>query len=58
MIYSVVTLFAVIAAVSGKVYFKEDFNDAGWEKRWTVSSDWKPKVRSDDIFHLSNGNSH
>jgi len=39
MIYKVVASFlAVVAAsASGKVYFKEDFNDAGWAQRWTVS---------------------
>jgi calreticulin len=28
-------------SVYGKIYFKEDFNDGGWEKRWTPSSTWK-----------------
>lgn len=42
MIYNVATAFiATAAAVSAKVYFKEDFNDAGWESRWTVPSNWK-----------------
>lgn len=27
--------------MSGKVYFKEDFNDNSWSDRWTVSSEWK-----------------
>lgn len=44
MIYALVTLIAIIAAVNGKIYFKENFNDAGWESRWVVPSDWKPKV--------------
>lgn len=44
MIYSLVTFFAILATASGKVYFKEDFNDAKWDKRWTVPSDWKPSV--------------
>jgi len=44
MIYAVIGSFlALSASVSGKVYFKEDFNDKAWESRWTVPSDWKPK---------------
>ncbi|KAJ1392375.1 Calreticulin/calnexin, partial [Ochromonadaceae sp. CCMP2298] len=27
-----------------KIYFKEDFNDAAWEKRWVVPSDWKAET--------------
>jgi hypothetical protein len=46
MIYYITTFIAIIAAVSGKVYFKENFNDAAWEERWVVPSDWKPKVRN------------
>lgn len=42
MIYPIATFLALIAAVNCKIYFKEDFNDAAWEKRWTVPSDWKP----------------
>eukprot|EP00428_Durinskia_dybowskii_P066659 CAMPEP_0170375048 /NCGR_PEP_ID=MMETSP0117_2-20130122/10954_1 /TAXON_ID=400756 /ORGANISM="Durinskia baltica, Strain CSIRO CS-38" /LENGTH=393 /DNA_ID=CAMNT_0010630099 /DNA_START=29 /DNA_END=1210 /DNA_ORIENTATION=- len=42
MIYYIATFIAIIAAVNGKVYFKENFNDASWESRWTVPSDWKP----------------
>ncbi len=45
MIYYIATFIAIVAAVNGKVYFKENFNDAAWEKRWTVPSDWKPSVR-------------
>mmetsp|Transcript_15715 Transcript_15715/g.23097 ORF Transcript_15715/g.23097 Transcript_15715/m.23097 type:complete len:412 (-) Transcript_15715:46-1281(-) len=26
-----------------KIYFKETFNDEGWEDRWVKSSDWKSK---------------
>jgi len=43
MIYYFVTFLMIVAAVSGKIYFKEDFNDAAWEKRWVVPSEWKPK---------------
>jgi calreticulin len=44
MIYKVTSVFfAALACVSGKIYFKEDFNDAGWKERWTVASEWKSK---------------
>jgi hypothetical protein len=43
---SVISLIAVIAIVSGKTYFKEDFSSADWEKRWVVPTDWKSKVNS------------
>ena len=42
--FALVVLLAVVSTVSGKIYFKEDFNDKSWESRWTVPSDWKPKV--------------
>jgi len=48
MIGSIAVLLAVIACVSGKIYFKEDFNDKGWESRWVVPSDWKPKSELGD----------
>jgi hypothetical protein len=47
MIYAVVTLIAIIASVNAKIYFKEDFNNASWEKRWVVPTEWKPKVRGE-----------
>ena len=39
MIYKAIGTFLalVVSSASGKVYFKEDFNDAGWKSRWTVS---------------------
>lgn len=44
MIYNHLFLFLLIASlVYGKIYFKEEFNDAGWKDRWTVPSKWKPK---------------
>jgi hypothetical protein len=56
MIYSLFVVFAILSVVSGKIYFQEDFNDAGWKDRWTVSSDWKPKVmnasRNFSFIHL------
>jgi len=36
-------VLAIIASVSAKIYFKEDFNDKSWESRWTVASQWKSK---------------
>mmetsp|Transcript_21215 Transcript_21215/g.35571 ORF Transcript_21215/g.35571 Transcript_21215/m.35571 type:complete len:396 (+) Transcript_21215:36-1223(+) len=41
MIYYIAVFVALLATVNGKIYFKEDFNDKGWEKRWTVPKDWK-----------------
>ena len=41
-----VTVATLLTAASAKVYFKEDFNDKGWETRWTKSKDWKPAVSS------------
>jgi len=38
-------LVALLSIASAKTYFKEDFNDKDWKSRWTVPSDWKPKVR-------------
>jgi len=40
---ALIVVISLAAAINGKIYFKEDFNDKSWEKRWTVSSDWKPK---------------
>jgi len=39
----IIAFIVIIASVSGKIYFKEDFNDKAWEKRWIVSSEWKSK---------------
>ena len=44
MMYSAAVFLVIISSLSAKVYFKENFNDKAWEKRWTVPSDWKPKV--------------
>lgn len=38
MIYYFAVFIAIATAANGKVYFKEDFNDAGWEQRWVVPS--------------------
>lgn len=46
MIYQLATFCMILAAATGKIYFQEDFNDEGWKSRWTVPSDWKPKVLS------------
>lgn len=43
MIYQFATFVVLLASVSAKIYFKEDFNDAGWRNRWTESSEWKSK---------------
>eukprot|EP01006_Ploeotia_vitrea_P032597 TRINITY_DN64783_c4_g1_i1.p1 TRINITY_DN64783_c4_g1~~TRINITY_DN64783_c4_g1_i1.p1 ORF type:complete len:396 (+),score=63.08 TRINITY_DN64783_c4_g1_i1:95-1282(+) len=34
----------LLSAASAKIYFKEDFNDKNWEKRWTKSTSWKPSA--------------
>ena len=39
--FSTATFAALMASASAKVYFQEDFNDKGWNSRWTVPSDWK-----------------
>jgi len=44
MIYKTALFLSLIAASSAKTFFQEDFNDAKWADRWTVPSDWKPKV--------------
>jgi len=36
-----VLISAGVASAAAKTYMKEKF-DAGWEKRWTVGSEWKP----------------
>lgn len=30
-----------LSLASGKIYFKEDFNDPAWKSRWTVPTGWK-----------------
>jgi len=37
------TLSLMAAPVAAEVYFKEQFNDDAWSKRWVESSKWKPK---------------
>jgi hypothetical protein len=44
MFFRLVCVLVILAVVSGKIYFQEDFNDAGWESRWVVPTNWKPKV--------------
>ncbi len=44
MIYAATLFLSLLAVSSGKIYFQEDFNDAGWKDRWTVPTEWKPKV--------------
>lgn len=44
MIYNTALVAATLAtAVSGKIYFQEDFNDDSWNDRWTVPTEWKPE---------------
>jgi calreticulin len=39
----IISIACCLAPAFGKIYFKEDFNDKGWEKRWVIPSDWKTK---------------
>eukprot|EP01038_Epipyxis_sp_PR26KG_P007572 gene7572-10316_t len=44
MLFNFLFAAALIAApINGKIYFKEDFNDKGWESRWVVPTEWKSK---------------
>ncbi len=45
MMYRSVAFITIVATVGAKVYFKENFNDAGWEDRW-IASVWKQEVRT------------
>lgn len=46
MIYAATLFISLLAVSAGKIYFQEDFNDAAWKSRWTVPTEWKPKVNS------------
>ena len=37
MIYASLAALTLLASASGKIYFKEGFNDKTWETRWTNS---------------------
>lgn len=37
MIYASIAVLGLLASASGKIYFKEGFNDKAWETRWTTS---------------------
>lgn len=44
MKFSQLALLSVLATpVAADIYFKEQFNDGGWVKRWTEPTKWKPK---------------
>ena len=43
MIYASIAVLGLLASASGKIYFKENFNDEAWETRWTAS-ELKPAV--------------
>ncbi|GKY95442.1 hypothetical protein MPSEU_000505800 [Mayamaea pseudoterrestris] len=42
-----------VSPVAGKVYFKEQFNDEAWNKRWTIPSKWKPKAEMGKWEHTA-----
>mmetsp|Transcript_51589 Transcript_51589/g.88816 ORF Transcript_51589/g.88816 Transcript_51589/m.88816 type:complete len:392 (+) Transcript_51589:47-1222(+) len=46
------TLFACLTVAAGKIYFTEQFED-GWEDRWVVSSNWKPKAEMGKWVHTA-----
>uniref|UniRef100_A0A6V1P0W5 Calreticulin n=1 Tax=Heterosigma akashiwo TaxID=2829 RepID=A0A6V1P0W5_HETAK len=46
------TLFACLTVAAGKIYFTEQFED-GWEDRWVVSSNWKPKAEMGNWVHTA-----
>ncbi|CAB9506083.1 Calreticulin [Seminavis robusta] len=46
-------LTALVAPVAAEIYLKEDFNDDGWSKRWTVPSKWKGKSEMGDWKHTA-----
>ncbi len=37
---------ALFATTNAEVYMKETFEDAEWESRWTVGTEWKPKSQT------------
>ncbi|KAL7563163.1 hypothetical protein ACA910_014442 [Epithemia clementina (nom. ined.)] len=50
---SISTILALLQSVSAEIYFKEQFNDEGWKKRWTESSKWKPKAEMGKWEHTA-----
>jgi len=44
-------LSALVTPVAATIYLKEDFNDADWEKRWTIPSGWKGKSEMGEWKH-------
>lgn len=45
MRFSQLAVVAALASpVAAETYFKEQFNDGGWVKRWTEPGKWKPKA--------------
>lgn len=46
-------LSAVTVPVAAEIYFKEQFNDEGWSKRWTESSKWKPAAEMGTWKHTA-----
>jgi hypothetical protein len=43
----IVGALVVVGAVSGKFYFKEDFNDIAWKERWTAGTEPSAGVIAD-----------
>mmetsp|Transcript_23663 Transcript_23663/g.34934 ORF Transcript_23663/g.34934 Transcript_23663/m.34934 type:complete len:399 (-) Transcript_23663:7637-8833(-) len=47
------TLSLVAGPVAAEVYYKEQFNDNDWSKRWVESSKWKPKAEMGKWEHTA-----
>jgi len=50
---SVTVAATLLSAVSGKIYFQENFNDKNWDSRWVKSTDWKPKTEMGSWKHTA-----
>jgi hypothetical protein len=50
----IVGALAIIRAVGGKFYFKEDFNDIAWKERWIAATKQSSVVITDSqaVPHL------
>jgi calreticulin len=54
MKFSTLAALAVcVGPAAAEIYFKEDFNDEGWTKRWTESSKWKPAAEMGKWEHTA-----
>lgn len=47
------TLALVVGPVAAETFFKEQFNDEGWTKRWVEATKWKPKAEMGKFEHTA-----